>query len=129
MVAGLAASLLGAKAALAVPPMGDVSRAPRCEIDERLDVMALVYNDTRPEKSYAMIAAGRGGGRMIGVGSYVDGRPVLAILPGALWLGPEEDMCWMPLSHQGSQRVDSPRARGKPKPKPKKPKSKRGGRR
>ena len=82
---------------------GDTTRAPRCKVE--LDLMAVVYNARAPERSFAMVSSGRGPGWMIGMGSYVAGRPVLAMLPRALWLGPEESLCWIPLSHDGKQQV------------------------
>lgn len=101
--------------AAAAPGMGDTGAAPRCAIDEKVDVMALVYNDASPERSFAMVSSKRGNGRMIGVGSWIAGRPVIAILPRALWLGPHEEPCWMPLSHDGNQRVTKPRKAKKKK--------------
>ena len=77
--------------------------APRCEIDEKVDVMALVHNDRAPDKSMAMIATASGGKRIVHIGGYIHGRAVLAILPHSIWLGPVETPCWMPLSHEGKQ--------------------------
>lgn len=108
----LAAVPLAALAGLFVVPatdaqsgLGDIGAAPRCEVE--VDLMAVVYNDRTPERSFAMVAEARGLGRMVGVGSLVAGKPILAILPRAVWLGPERSMCWIPLDHEGKQRVSS----------------------
>jgi hypothetical protein len=103
-LAALAVSL-DPLAAAAQPGMGETSEARKCKVDEELDVMALVYNDREPDASFAMVAVGKGPGRMVGVGSFIAGKPIIAVLPRALWLGPAEDPCWLPLSHEGKQRV------------------------
>lgn len=91
---------------------GDTRAAPKCE--GAPEVIAVVYNDKRPERSFAMIA-GDGGGRMVRIGSRVTGKLVVAILPQAVWLGPERSPCWIPLGYEGPQTVEPP-----PSNKPKK---------
>jgi hypothetical protein len=100
---------------------------PRCPADEKLDVMALVYNDENPDRSLAMVALGRDDPRLISVGSYVAGRIVVAIQPHTLWLGPGHAPCWMPLSHEGDPRAH--KAKKKRKRKRKRNRSRRRGRR
>jgi hypothetical protein len=99
---GLCAAAARAKA---IEGMGDTTSAPRCKFDKKIGVMALVYNAREPKRSFAMIATGPGESRMVRVGSHVAGRPVVAVLPSALWLGPADNLCWMPLDHEGKQKV------------------------
>lgn len=94
----------------ASPGLGDTSAAPRCEVDAEL--MAVVYNEDDPDRSFAMLIGGkRTDGWMVSTTSYVAGRPVMAVLPEALWLGPVDSLCWMPLAHEGHQRVRAPKKR------------------
>jgi len=114
---------LAASPALASPGLGDTSAAPRCDV--KAELMAVVYNDAQPERSFAMLVSGkRGDGWMVSTHSYVAGRPVMAVLPEALWLGPADSLCWMPLAHAGHQRVEKAK-RSKPKHKKSKRKRKR----
>ena len=96
---------LGPVPAGARPAQGEDGAPPRCPADEKLDVMALVYNAEAPERSLAMVALGRNKPRLVSVGSYIAGRVIVAIRPRRLWLGPDHDPCWMPLSHEGDPRI------------------------
>ena len=89
----------------AIPGVGDTSEADRCQVE--LDLMAVVYNDHDDRRSFAMVVAGKST-RMVRVGSYVAQRRVVAIVPRALWLTKGSGLCWLPLAHEGSQRVAPP---------------------
>lgn len=89
--------------ASALDGRGDTSAADQCEV--QVDLMAVVYDHREPRRSIAMVVHGRNNGRVVRVGSRVAGLPVLAVLPEALWLGTQEAPCWIPLDHEGKQRV------------------------
>jgi hypothetical protein len=118
-----AASLAFALASAAGAPAhasgltGDTSAAPRCEVG--VELLGVVYNDRAPEDSFAMVSYGARGTRMVYVGSRIAGKRVGAILPMAIWLGPTDAPCWLPLSH------DAPRAKVPARKPPKKRKKKR----
>lgn len=95
------------------------ARPPHCTLSAQL--MAVVYNERQPTRSFAMVVRSGKEGRMIRRGSYVEGRRVLAVLPRALLLGPPEAPCVLRLQHAGTQTA-TPRST-----EPKKARKRRGG--
>ena len=85
----------------------------RCQV--AVELMAVVYNYKRPERSFAMVVSGRDPGRVVGVGSTVVGLVVLAVTPRRLWLNADPAPCFLPLSHQDDRKVEPPKRPAKKK--------------
>ncbi len=95
---------------------GNTEDASRCEVEAEL--VAVVYNPRKPERSFALVAQGRNPARLVGVGSWVEGMRVVAIRPKALWLDAENDACWLPMARE-------PLPHATPQPKRKRERAKR----
>ena len=98
-------ALLALVSPAAAGGFGDTDAAPRCT--GTTELMAVVYNQRKPDASLAMIAGGESP-RMVRIGSRVEDRLVVAILPQALWLGPAGSPCWIPFGPTGMQKVQPP---------------------
>ena len=79
---------------------------PRCAI--QVELLAVVLEDKKDDRSFAMVADKGKKPRMVGVGSWIGDRTVRAIEPRAIWLSDPAGLCWLPLERGAAARPATP---------------------